>query len=264
MDFSEFISLFTHFDKHLDTFVDSHGAWAYLLSSVIVFAETGFVVFPFLPGDSLLFALGAISARVSANPEDGHLLNLFALMGWLVLAAVLGNTVNYAIGRRVGLAAVKSGKVKFVRQSHLDRTHAFFEKHGGKAVVISRFVPIVRTVAPFVAGAGQMNMARFQVYNMLGAALWVVACCVAGYFFGNIPFVREHFSMVVLGIIVVSLIPVVASVIQVRRENDAPLAPADHPAARPPEPAAQMPQRAPGASAHEFKPAPSRTERSAV
>lgn len=218
MDFSDLISLVTHFDQHLDKFVDAHGAWTYLLSSVIVFAETGFVVFPFLPGDSLLFALGAISARMSADPADGHLLNLFALMGWLTLAAVIGNTVNYAIGRRIGLAAVKSGKVKFVKQAHLDRTHAFFEKHGGKAVVISRFVPIVRTVAPFVAGAGQMNLARFQLYNVLGAALWVVACCVAGYFFGNIPFVREHFSMVVLFIIAASMVPVVISAIQMRRE----------------------------------------------
>jgi membrane-associated protein len=219
MQISDVISLITDFDKHLDTFVDAHGAWTYLLSSVIVFAETGFVVLPFLPGDSLLFALGAISARVSANPEEGHLLNLFALMGWLTLAAVLGNTVNYAIGRRVGLAAVRSGKVKFVKQSHLDRTHAFFEKHGGKAVVISRFVPIIRTVAPFVAGAGQMNFVRFQVYNVLGAALWVVACCVGGYFFGNIPFVREHFSMVVLFIIAASMIPVVISAVQMRRES---------------------------------------------
>ncbi len=218
MQLSDLISLVTSFDQYLDKFVDAHGAWTYLLSSVIVFAETGFVVFPFLPGDSLLFALGAISARVSANPADGHLLSLFPLMGWLTLAAVLGNTVNYAIGRRIGLAAVRSGRVKFVKQSHLDRTHAFFEKHGGKAVVISRFVPIVRTVAPFVAGAGQMNFARFQVYNMLGAALWVIVCCDAGYFFGNIPFVREHFSMVVLFIVAASMIPVVISAVQMRRE----------------------------------------------
>lgn len=217
MQFSDLISLITEFDKHLDTFVDAHGAWTYLLASVIVFGETGFVVLPFLPGDSLLFALGAIAARPSANPADGHLLNLAALIGWLTLAAVAGNTVNYAIGRRVGLAAVKSGRVKFVKQSHLDRTHAFFEKHGGKSVVISRFVPIVRTIAPFIAGAGQMNFARFQVYNVLGAALWVVTCCIAGYYFGNIPFVREHFSMVVLVIIVVSLIPVALAAVNARR-----------------------------------------------
>ncbi len=216
MSFHDLIQFITDFDDHLDKFVDAHGSWTYLLAWIVVFAETGLVVMPFLPGDSLLFALGAIAAR---NGNDGlPLLNLWALMAWLVFAAVVGNTVNYLIGRRIGMAAVRSGKVKFVRQEHLDRTHAFFEKHGGKSVVISRFVPIIRTIAPFVAGAGQMDMLRFQVYNVLGAMLWVAACCVAGYFFGNFPFVKEHFSTVVLAIVVISLLPVIISVVRVRRE----------------------------------------------
>lgn len=220
---NDLIQLITNFDTHLDKFVQSNGAWTYALAGAIVFAETGFVVLPFLPGDSLLFALGAIAARngpdSAASVPSGPLLNLWLMMGVLILAAVLGNSVNYLIGRRVGSAAVNSGRVKFIKKSHLDRTHSFFEKHGGKAVVISRFIPIIRTVAPFVAGAGEMNMARYQSYNLLGALLWVVACTVAGYFFGNLPIVREHFSMVVLGIIVVSMIPVVVSAFQARRSS---------------------------------------------
>lgn len=216
MSFQEIISYVLNLDAHLRSFVDDHGAWTYAAAGAIVFAETGLVVAPFLPGDSLLFALGAIAATMSKDNPPTPLLSLWALLGWLTLAAVLGNTVNYFIGRRVGIVAVKSGKVKFVNQEHIDRTHAFFEKHGGKSVVISRFVPIIRTIAPFIAGAGQMDFLRFQVYNVVGAVAWVGSCIVAGHQFGNIPFVKEHFSLVVLAVVAISLIPIAVTAVSVR------------------------------------------------
>lgn len=219
MSFQDFTQFISNLDEYLDKFVAANGSWTYLLAWAIVFAETGLVIMPFLPGDSLLFALGAIAARHTEGDNPVPLLNLWLIMFVLVTAAVIGNTVNYVVGRRVGMAAVRSGKVRFVKQEHLDRTHAFFEKHGGKSVVISRFVPIIRTIAPFVAGAGQMNFFRFQFYNVLGAVLWVVSCCVGGYFFGNLPFVRENFSVVVMAIVVISLLPVLLSAVKMRRES---------------------------------------------
>jgi membrane-associated protein len=164
-----------------------------------VFCETGLVVTPFLPGDSLLFAVGALAARGS--------LDIWVSMGVLFAAAVIGNFVNYSIGLRVGGGLFKENAL-ILRKAYLDRTHAFFEKHGGKAIILTRFLPIIRTVAPFAAGMGRMGYMKFAAYNVIGAALWVASLAGAGWFFGNIPFVKKNFELVVVGIVVVSLLPV--------------------------------------------------------
>ncbi|HNQ24878.1 MAG TPA: DedA family protein [Phycisphaerae bacterium] len=192
------IDLFVHLDQHLTEIVRNYGSWSYALLGVIIFAETGFVFTPFLPGDSLLFAAGTLAAAAA--------LNVFVLYVLLSGAAILGDTVNYWIGNRFGAYLIHRHS-RWLRQEHLDRTHAFFEKYGGKTIVIARFVPIVRTFAPFVAGLGAMSYRRFLAYNVLGGLLWVSVCLGAGYFFGNLPIVREHFSLVVLAIIVISIMP---------------------------------------------------------
>ena len=175
-------------------------AWIYALLFAIVFAETGLVVTPFLPGDSLLFAAGTIAAIGD--------LNVWTLAGALFVAAVLGDTVNYHVGKWIGPPAL-SGKYRFLKKEYLEKTQAFFAKHGGKAIILARFVPIVRTFAPFVAGVGTMDYGRFLFYNVFGAFLWITLFVGAGYVFGNLPFVREHFSKVILVIIVVSVLPLV-------------------------------------------------------
>jgi len=190
--------LFLHLDQHLAAIVRDYGAWTYALLSLIIFAETGFVFTPFLPGDSILFAAGALSATSSLNVE--------MLLLLLAAAAIAGDTVNYWIGKYFGKYLIDRHS-RLLRQEHLDRTHAFFERYGGKTIVIARFVPIVRTFAPFVAGLGAMSYRRFITYNVLGGVLWVVACVGAGYFFGNLPLVRKHFSLVILAIIVISILP---------------------------------------------------------
>jgi membrane-associated protein len=199
------IDIFLHLDKHLTQFVATYGGWVYALLFLIVFAETGLVVTPFLPGDSLLFAAGALAAAGG--------LNVWAVIALLSVAAVLGDAVNYAAGRFVGPRVFNatdrsSGLHRLLNREHLERTHAFFEKYGGKAVVLGRFVPIVRTFVPFVAGAGAMTYARFAVYNVVGGLIWVGICTLAGYAFGTVPIVKNNFSLFALGIVFVSIIPI--------------------------------------------------------
>jgi membrane-associated protein len=201
------IDFVLHFDKHLLDFVQMYGAWVYGLLFAIVFAETGFVVTPFLPGDSLLFAAGALAATAGGG------LNGWILFVLLAFAAFSGNAVNYAVGRRIGprvfVASDRSTLLgRLMNREYLDRAHAFFEEFGGKAVVLGRFVPIVRTFVPFVAGAAQMTPASFVAYNAAGATGWVGICVLAGVLFGNVPVVKNHFSLVTIGIVVVSLLPV--------------------------------------------------------
>jgi membrane-associated protein len=186
--------------------------WTHLILFLIVFAETGLVVTPFLPGDSLLFAAGTFAALGS--------LDLWLLVVLLIAAAILGDTVNYWVGAWVGPRAF-SGNVKFLRKDYLDRTHAFYEKHGGKTVILARFVPIIRTFAPFVAGVGAMSYPKFIMYNVVGAVLWVGLFVPAGYFFGNIPTVRKNFTLVILAIIALSVVPIALEAIRARRSRPA-------------------------------------------
>jgi membrane-associated protein len=206
--------LFLHLDRHLAEIVAAYGPWIYALLFLIVFAETGLVVTPFLPGDSLLFATGALAATGT--------LNIGLIVGLLVTAAILGDAVNYSIGRYVGPRVFhaedrQSAWHRLLNREHLDRAHMFFERHGGKAIVLARFVPIVRTFVPFVAGAGAMRYTSFAVYNIVGGVLWVVLCVGAGYAFGNVPIVKDNFSLVALGIVAVSLLPVAAEFVRNRR-----------------------------------------------
>ncbi|HYG62936.1 MAG TPA: DedA family protein [Thermoanaerobaculia bacterium] len=210
----DLIDIFLHLDKHLKPILETYGAWTYGLLFAIVFCETGLVVTPFLPGDSLLFAAGTFAATGS--------LSLWWLMLLLFIAAVLGDTVNYWIGHSLGPRLLKMRRI--IKPEHLQRTHDFYERYGGKTIVIARFVPIVRTFAPFVAGLGSMTYGRFMTYNVAGAALWVVLCTMAGYLFGNLPFVQENFSLVILGIIFVSILPAVIEILRARgakRRGDA-------------------------------------------
>lgn len=193
------VDIFLHLDRHLGEFVAAHGASTYGLLFAIVFLETGVVVTPILPGDSLLFACGALAATGA--------LDLPALFVVLTLAAVLGDTANYSIGKAVGPRAF-TGKIRFLKREHLLRTQAFYERHGGKTIFLARFVPIVRTFAPFVAGIGTMSYPKFLAYNVVGGVSWVGVCLLAGYAFGNIPIVKNNFSIVILGIVFVSLIPI--------------------------------------------------------
>lgn len=195
----EFLRLFTELDAALGEIIQRHGQWTYLILFAIVFAETGLVITPFLPGDSLLFAAGALSAQGG--------LSVPLMMALLFVAAVIGDALNYHIGKWIGPPAF-SGKYRFLRQSHLEKTQRFFEKHGGKAIIYARFVPIVRTFAPFVAGVGTMSYGRFLAFNVIGAVLWVVGFVGAGALFGNIPWVKQNFSKVILGIIVLSVMPI--------------------------------------------------------
>ena len=198
-----FIDFILHLDAHLVELLRNYGVWIYLILFAIIFAETGFVVTPFLPGDSLLFAAGALAAVDTSGTLSAPLVSLL-----LVIAAVAGNTTNYHVGRWIGPQAF-SGKYRFLKVEYLQRTEAFFAKYGSMTIVVSRFVPIIRTCAPFVAGIGRMPYARFQAYNVLGGLGWVLACVWAGFFFGNIPIIKENFGLVTIGIIVVSVLPVV-------------------------------------------------------
>ncbi len=193
------IDIFLHLDKHLATIIQTYGALTYLLLFVIIFCETGLVVTPFLPGDSLLFAAGVFASMGS--------LNIAVLLVLLGIAAVAGDTVNYWVGHFVGPRLFRGEKIKFLNQKHLDRTHEFFERYGAETIIIARFVPFVRTFAPFVAGVGSMSYARFITYNVFGGLLWVFLLTLGGYFFANMPVVKDHFSVVVLAIIVISLLP---------------------------------------------------------
>ncbi len=202
MDFvKQFLEFLLHAENHLVAFIQNYGALVYALLFVIIFCETGLVVTPFLPGDSLLFAVGALTAQ--------------GLMQWeivvpvLLVAAILGDSVNYAIGKWIGPRVFHFQDSKFFKREYLMKAHAFYEKYGGRAIILARFVPIVRTFAPFVAGVGTMNYMKFIVYNVTGAILWVGLFVGAGYFFGNLPFVRENLKVVILGIIIISVLPIV-------------------------------------------------------
>jgi membrane-associated protein len=200
--------LFLHLDTHLSQVIAQYGVWTYLILFLIIFCETGLVVTPFLPGDSLLFAAGAFAALGA--------LDVRLLVPLLIVAAVLGDTINYRVGAAIGPRAFE-GKLPFLRKEHLDRTRAFYDRHGGKTIILARFVPIVRTFAPFVAGVGTMSYGRFLTYNLVGAVLWVGLLVLAGYFFGNVPVVRENFSLVVLAIIAISVMPIAVEAVRGRR-----------------------------------------------
>jgi membrane-associated protein len=197
------IDLFLHLDKHLNELVRQYGTWTYLILFLIVFCETGLVVTPFLPGDSLLFAVGALAAT------DGSPLHVGWVSLLLLAAAILGDTLNYQIGHFVGPKVFTSKHTRWFRREHLERTHEFFERYGGKTIIIARFVPIVRTFAPFVAGVGAMTYWRFLLYNVVGALLWVGLLVYAGYFFGNAPIVKDNFSLVIIAIVILSILPAV-------------------------------------------------------
>ncbi|MGE0559894.1 MAG: DedA family protein [Burkholderiales bacterium] len=201
-----------HLDRHLQALVAAHGAWIYLILFAIVFCETGLVVTPFLPGDSLLFVSGTIAAA------GGMDINLLVVL--LIIAAVLGDAVNYAIGHYLGPRVFKSGESRWLNPKHLERAHAFYERHGGKTIIIARFVPIIRTYAPFVAGAASMTYPKFALYNVTGAILWVVSLGYAGYFFGNVPWVKDNLTLVIIGIIILSILPGVVEILRHRRNSD--------------------------------------------
>ena len=215
---AQLIDLFLNLDVHLAAFVQTHGALVYGLLFAIIFAETGLVVTPFLPGDSLLFAAGALAATGALDVK------LILLL--LFIAAVAGDAVNYSIGRYIGPRVFRPEEragllQKLLNPKHLERAHEFFERHGGKAVVLARFVPIVRTFIPFVAGAASMTYSTFGFYNITGGALWVLVCVGAGYLFGNIPVVKENFELVVIGIVFVSILPMIVEFIRHRRSAQA-------------------------------------------
>jgi membrane-associated protein len=205
------IDFVLHIDGHLADIISQYGPWIYAILFLIVFCETGLVVTPFLPGDSLLFAAGALAASTGQ-------MNIFVLWGLLIAAAILGDGVNYFIGKRVGKGIFKPGN-RILRPEYLHKTEQFYEKHGNKTIILARFVPIVRTFAPFVAGVGNMNYSRFATYNIVGGILWVTLFLFAGWFFGNIPFVKENFEIVTIGIILVSVLPMVLEFLKARRES---------------------------------------------
>ncbi len=201
---SALVDLLLHLDRHLSDVIQHYGVWTYLILFLIVFCETGLVVTPFLPGDSLLFAVGTFAALGA--------LDLWLVMALLMVAAILGDSLNYAIGARVGPRVFRQEGVRFLNRHHLERTHAFYERYGAKTIMIARFVPIVRTFAPFVAGIGQMRYARFLFYNVAGGVAWILILVLGGYLFGNIPVVRRNFSLVIFAIIVLSILPAVIEV----------------------------------------------------
>ena len=199
---TQFIDIVLHLDKHLALLVQQYGLWIYGILFVIIFSETGFVVTPFLPGDSLLFVAGALAAL----GEGG--MDIYMLITVLTVAAILGNTVNYHIGRYLGPKVFHWENSRFFNRAALLKTHAFYEVHGGKTLVISRFLPLFRTFAPFVAGIGAMSYAKFALFNVVGAVAWVASLCLAGFWLGNMPWVKANLSIIIVGIIVVSLVPV--------------------------------------------------------
>ena len=204
------VDFILHLDKYLNTIISNYGVWTYALLFLIVFLETGVVVTPFLPGDSLLFAAGTFAGMGS--------LNVWVLFVSLCAAAILGDTINYWIGNYIGPRAF-GGNIRFLKKEYLDRTHAFYEKHGGKTIILARFIPIIRTFAPFVAGIGSMSYNRFITYNVVGAILWVSIFLFGGYFFGNMKFVQDNFTYVIMAIIVISVLPAVIEFIKERSSS---------------------------------------------
>lgn len=211
---STLIDFILHIDAHLVEIVNDYQTWTYLILFLIIFAETGLVVTPFLPGDSLLFAAGAIIAK----PETE--LNIYLMCVLLIVAAILGDMVNYHIGKYVGPKAF-SGRYKLLKVEYLDKTQSFYEKYGGKTIIYARFVPIIRTFAPFVAGIGAMNYGRFASYNVVGAIVWIVSFLFLGYFFGGIPIIKDNFTIVIFAIIFLSLIPPIVEIVKekLKKEN---------------------------------------------
>ena len=209
----EFLALLwdfaVHLDAHLASFVAEHGVWVYALLFAIVFCETGLVVTPFLPGDSLLFVVGALAAAGG--------MDIVLVMVLLVTAALSGDNVNYWIGRWAGPKVFRAEDSRWLNRRHLERTHAFYERHGGKAIIIARFVPIVRTYVPFVAGIGAMPYARFLAFSVAGALLWVVSLCLAGYWFGNLPLVKDNLAVAIMVIVAVSVLPIAVEFLRARR-----------------------------------------------
>lgn len=195
---SQLINFILHIDKYLSTLIANVGVWTYVILFGIIFLETGFVITPFLPGDSLLFAAGAFAGKGD--------LNIWVLLISLSIAAILGDTVNYWIGHFIGPRAF-SGNIRFLKKEYLDRTHDFFEKHGGKTIILARFIPIIRTFAPFVAGAASMTYGKFITYNVVGGIAWVSIFTLGGYFFGSLPFVQQNFTLVIVAIIIISVLP---------------------------------------------------------
>ena len=209
----QLFSIFVHLDKHLELIIRDYGLWTYLILFLIIFCETGLVVTPFLPGDSLLFATGALAATTS--------LQVGWLLGLLSIAAIAGDTVNYWIGNRIGPRVFSGERTRFLNREHLERTHRFYEKHGGKTIIIARFMPIIRTFAPFVAGIGSMNYGRFILYNVVGGLAWVGIFIGGGFLFGNIPVVKRNFTLVIMVIIVLSVLPGVVEFLRHRRRATA-------------------------------------------
>ncbi|MCM4157939.1 DedA family protein [Gramella sp. AN32] len=205
------LDYFLNLDSHLFTMILDYGTWVYAILFLIIFVETGLVVLPFLPGDSLLFAAGTFCAGVQNEAGDLAQLNLWIIILSLTAAAILGDSLNYYLGKTIGLKVLawKIGGKNLVSQKHIDRTKSFFEKHGSKTIIIARFVPIVRTFAPFVAGIGDMHYGKFIRFNIIGGGVWVLVLTLTGYFFGNLPFVKNNFEYVILGIVALSLIPVI-------------------------------------------------------
>lgn len=201
----QFFQIILHIDVYLVNFVANYGIWTYALLFAIIFCETGLVIFPFLPGDSLLFTAGSIAAHPSSE------LSIQTLFVFLLIASILGNKLNYMIGRLLGPKIFQFKKTWFFSKKHLLETHAFYEKHGGKTIIFARFIPIIRTFAPFVAGIGYMKMREFTFYNIVSALLWIGTLLSGGYFFGRLPFIQQHFSVVVYGIVAVSLLPAIAA-----------------------------------------------------
>jgi len=205
------LDYFLHLDTHLTELVSQYGLFTYGILFLIIFAETGFVVTPFLPGDSLLFAAGAIAALGSLN------IQLMVLL--LIAAAILGDTINYWIGHFFGRKIVDNPKIPLINQNHIDKTEEFYKKHGGKTIILARFIPIIRTFAPFVAGVGSMDYRKFIIYNVVGGIVWVLLFSLAGYFFGNMEFVQENFHYVIVVIIFISILPMVYEYIQSKRKK---------------------------------------------
>jgi membrane-associated protein len=207
---TDLIHNFLHLDSSLQQVINDYGVWTYAILFLIIFCETGLVITPFLPGDSLLFAIGTFAAQ--------EMLQLRGVVIILLGAAILGDTVNYGIGFYLAPRVLRHQRIRFVKQEYIDRTQRFYEKHGGKTIIIARFIPIIRTFAPFLAGVGRMQYGRFLFYNVIGGVLWVVGFVFAGYFFGNLPFIKENFTLAIMVIIVVSLIPAGIEWLRSRKE----------------------------------------------
>ena len=205
---TQFIELFLHLDKSLSSVIQTYGSTTYIILFLVILCETGLVVLPFLPGDSLLFAAGAFAAKGD--------MNIATLFMTLCVAAILGDSINYEVGRLIGPRIAQREKSRYVNKEHIDKTHQFYEKYGAKTIIIARFIPIIRTFAPFVAGLGTMSYKKFLQYNVIGGVAWVAICLFAGYLFGNIPLVKQNFTAVIFAIIIVSILPAVIEYIRHR------------------------------------------------